>query len=108
MDLVRCSFCSRFEGPLVSLSSVTVICAACVTACERTIAGTKPQPQTAAPFRIPGANFRERERIKKKMKRWKGKLERMPELERQALLWAMTAADPLPHAPLPSPAKSPS
>jgi DNA adenine methylase len=40
-------------------------------------------------YRYLGKNFRERERIKRKMGRWKERLRRMPDLERQALLWAM-------------------
>ena len=37
-----------------------------------------------------GDNFRERERIKRKRKRWVNRLQSMPILERQALLAAMT------------------
>ena len=37
-------------------------------------------------YRYLGSGFRERERIKRKKKRWVSRLERMPELERQALL----------------------
>lgn len=40
-------------------------------------------------YRYLGKNFRERERIKRKAFRWKERLTRMPELERQALLWAL-------------------
>jgi len=40
-------------------------------------------------YRFLGEDFRERERIKRKKKRWIGKLERMPLLERQALLSAI-------------------
>jgi DNA adenine methylase len=40
-------------------------------------------------YRYLGDNFRERERIKRKTQRWVVKLETMPILERQALLYAM-------------------
>ncbi|MDB2704934.1 DNA adenine methylase [Pseudomonadota bacterium] len=39
-----------------------------------------------------GDDFRERERIKKKVKRWTKKLETMPKLERQALMAAMSSS----------------
>ena len=42
-------------------------------------------------YRYLGGNFRERERIRNKSKRWAAKLESMPVLERQALLAAMDA-----------------
>jgi hypothetical protein len=40
-------------------------------------------------YRYLGSNFRERERIKRKMQRWKARLLKMPALERQALLTAL-------------------
>ena len=40
-------------------------------------------------YRHPGNNFRERERIKLKSRRWVAKLRSMPVLERQALLSAI-------------------
>jgi site-specific DNA-adenine methylase len=40
-------------------------------------------------YRYLGDNFRQRERIKKKINRWTTKLKSMPILERQALLYAM-------------------
>lgn len=40
-------------------------------------------------YRYLGNNFRERERIKRKKQRWTARLERMPLLERQALLCAI-------------------
>jgi len=36
--------------------------------------------------RYPGKNFRERERIKRKVQRWEKRLAAMPEVERQAML----------------------
>jgi DNA adenine methylase len=42
-------------------------------------------------YRYLGENFRERERIKRKRLRWAARLERMPVLEKQSLLWAMSA-----------------
>lgn len=49
-----------------------------------------PKPVELHDYRYLGNGFRERERIKRKMKRWATRLERMPDLERQALLWAVT------------------
>lgn len=42
-------------------------------------------------YRFLGGNFRERERIRRMQKRWARRLERMPDLERQALLAAIEA-----------------
>jgi site-specific DNA-adenine methylase len=47
-----------------------------------------PSPFELHDYRYLGANFRERERIKLKTRRWVRKLEKMPILERQALLHA--------------------
>ena len=54
-------------------------------------------PQALHDYRYLGRNFRERERIKRKTMRWKARLLKMPDLERQALLAALTdvLADPL-------------
>ena len=49
-----------------------------------------PAPVELHDYRYLGDGFRERERIKKKKKRWVEKLRRMPLLERQALLAAIT------------------
>ncbi len=46
-------------------------------------------PTVLHDYRYLGEGYRERERIKKKTKRWVAKLEKMPLLERQALLAAM-------------------
>jgi site-specific DNA-adenine methylase len=46
---------------------------------------------TIADFSYVGSNFRERERIKRKVARWKQRLEQLPPLERAALLAAMLA-----------------
>jgi hypothetical protein len=40
-------------------------------------------------YRYLGNNFRERERIKRKSKRWVKRLQSMSVLERRALLWAI-------------------
>jgi DNA adenine methylase len=48
-----------------------------------------PPPVELHDYRYLGNNFRERERIKKKTKRWVGRLKSMPALERQALLAAL-------------------
>ena len=45
-----------------------------------------PPPEELHDYRYLGDNFRERERIKKKTKRWISRLKQMPVLERQALL----------------------
>jgi site-specific DNA-adenine methylase len=48
-----------------------------------------PPPEELHDYRYLGSTFRERERIKKKLKRWVAKLKSMPVLERQALLSAI-------------------
>jgi hypothetical protein len=48
-----------------------------------------PPPDELHDYRYLGDNFRERERIKRKTTRWLERLEKMPVLERQALLSAI-------------------
>jgi DNA adenine methylase len=48
-----------------------------------------PEPVALHDYRFLGANFRERERIKRKKLRWSKRLAAMPRLERQALLCAI-------------------
>lgn len=48
-----------------------------------------PKPLELHDYRYLGEGYRERERIKKKKKRWTEKLRKMPALERQALLAAL-------------------
>lgn len=48
-----------------------------------------PEPLTLHDYRYIGKNFRERERIKRRQRRWKARLERMDQLERTALILAM-------------------
>lgn len=48
-----------------------------------------PEPVELHDYRFLGETFRERERIKRKKARWSARLERMPVLERQALLMAI-------------------
>ncbi len=48
-----------------------------------------PEPFQLHDYRYLGETFRDRERIKRKEKRWKERLEKMPILERQALLMAI-------------------
>lgn len=48
-----------------------------------------PAPVELHDYRFLGDGFRERERIRRKVKRWAGKLAAMPVLERQALAAAM-------------------
>lgn len=45
-----------------------------------------PEPLELHDYRYLGSNFRERERIKRKKTRWAARLQRMPSLERMALL----------------------
>jgi DNA adenine methylase len=51
-----------------------------------------PEPTALHDYRYLGSNFRERERINRKKKRWVAKLSKMPLLERQALLGAIGEA----------------
>lgn len=48
-----------------------------------------PEPFALHDYAFLGSDYRERERIKRKAARWTAKLERMPRLERQALLSAI-------------------
>lgn len=48
-----------------------------------------PQPVTLHDYRWLGANYRERERIKRKMARWAARLRKMPAQERYAMLAAL-------------------
>lgn len=48
-----------------------------------------PVPNVLHDFRYLGANYRERERIKRRVNRWKGRLARMDELERRCLVQAI-------------------
>jgi DNA adenine methylase len=48
-----------------------------------------PRPVELHDYRYLGSDFRERERIKRKTRRWTERLKRMPTLERQALLSAI-------------------
>lgn len=48
-----------------------------------------PEPNTLHDYRYIGANFRERERIKRRQYRWRSRLEKMDHLERTALLMAI-------------------
>lgn len=45
-----------------------------------------PEPDRLHDYRFLGANFRERERLRRQQARWRAKLARMPRLERLALL----------------------
>jgi DNA adenine methylase len=49
-----------------------------------------PRPVELHDYRHIGSNCRERENLKRKIRRWTGKLQRMPLLERQALLSAIS------------------
>lgn len=51
-----------------------------------------PEPVRLHDYSFLGDNFRERERIQRKKKRWVARLEKMPILERRALLDAMQLA----------------
>lgn len=50
------------------------------------------RPTELHDYRYLGDDYRERERIKKKKNRWVAKFRDMPEMERQAILWAMGEA----------------
>jgi hypothetical protein len=50
-----------------------------------------PEPVALHDYAWLGSNFRERQRIKRKKSRWVNRLERMPVLERQALLAAISS-----------------
>lgn len=50
-----------------------------------------PEPQELHDYSFLGENFRERERIKRKVKRWQAKLQQMPTLERYALRSAIAS-----------------
>lgn len=50
-----------------------------------------PEPIALHDYRYLGADYRQRERITRKIKRWQRKLANMPTLERQALLAAMAS-----------------
>lgn len=52
-----------------------------------------PKPSELHDYRYLGKNRRERERIKRKINRWKLKLNGMPDLERYAILGAIQAAN---------------
>ena len=50
-----------------------------------------PAPVELHDYRYLGDNFRERERIKKRTKRWVARLKKMPVLERKAFLSAISS-----------------
>jgi len=50
-----------------------------------------PPPVELHDYRYLGDNFRERERITKRAKRWVARLKKMPVLERKALLSAISS-----------------
>lgn len=50
-----------------------------------------PPPMELHDYRYLGDDYRERERIKKKVTRWTAKLETMPKLERQAIMAAISS-----------------
>jgi hypothetical protein len=52
-----------------------------------------PQPVKLADYRYLGANFRERERIKRQQKRWKENLLEMPEIERNAMIEVLRSVE---------------
>lgn len=53
-----------------------------------------PEPIALHDYSFLGENFRERERIKRKINRWQNRIERMPTLEKRALLLAMDQISP--------------
>lgn len=53
------------------------------------------EPVRLHDYQYLGADFRERERIKRKVERWKNRLEKLDRLEKQALLQALSGIDDL-------------
>lgn len=53
-----------------------------------------PEPVALHDYSFLGEDFRERERIKRKINRWQNRLERMPMLEKRALLRAIETISP--------------
>jgi DNA adenine methylase len=51
-----------------------------------------PEPMALHDYRFLGANFREREKLKRRKQRWTARLKRMPLLERASLFMAISAA----------------
>lgn len=58
-----------------------------------------PEPLELHDYRYLGRNFRERERIKRKISRWSNKLTAMPPLERHALMAALRESQQRPPSP---------
>lgn len=50
-----------------------------------------PEPTELHDYRYLGGDYRERERIRRRLERWRRKLEELPALERQALLCSLRA-----------------
>lgn len=50
-----------------------------------------PKPTVLHDYRYLGENFRERERLKRKIERWRSRIAKMPQLEKQALLSVISA-----------------
>lgn len=57
-----------------------------------------PEPMELHDYRYLGANYRERERIKRKKERWRRRLAKMPMLERHALMMAIESVKRLDHS----------
>lgn len=51
-----------------------------------------PTPTELHDYSYLGENFTDRQRIRRKKDRWKNKLENLPTLEKQAILWALSEA----------------
>lgn len=66
-----------------------------------------PEPATLHDYRYLGGDFRERERIRRKVTRWQGRFAGMPDLERRAVLSALLSVEtaihdrPSPEADMP-------
>ncbi len=54
-----------------------------------------PEPQALHDYRWLGRGFREREKLTRQQRRWRARLARMTQLQRQALLWAIQETWPV-------------
>jgi DNA adenine methylase len=59
-----------------------------------------PEPDRLHDWRYLGTDYRDRERMKKMRRRWAAKLDRMPDMERAALLEALRDFQPDPPSPV--------
>ena len=53
-----------------------------------------PEPSALHDYRYLGDGYRERERIRKKQRRWRRKFAAMELLDKRAMLWALAESEP--------------